>query len=62
VFVAALILVGVLVWIGATLLIDPWLGRRRRPDLAERLPPFQATSLANEAEWWLRRKWPKTGR
>jgi hypothetical protein len=39
VVVAALIAVGVLLWAGATLLLDAWWGRQR-VDLAERLMPF----------------------
>jgi hypothetical protein len=47
------VLVGILVWAGATLLIDDWLRRRnRRPTLSERLEPFQP-SVAEEAQDWL---------
>jgi hypothetical protein len=47
------ILVFFLVWVGTTLLIDAWLRRPRRPDLAERLRPFRPSSLADEAQDWL---------
>jgi hypothetical protein len=49
-----LVAVGILVWAGVTLIIDARL-RRRRPDLAERLRPFQP-KVADEAEVWLRRQ------
>ena len=37
------------VWIGATLFIDAWICRDRRPDLLERLRPNQP-SAADESE------------
>jgi hypothetical protein len=39
--VVALIVVGVLIWAGSSLLLDAWWGRHR-VDLADRLMPFQA--------------------
>jgi hypothetical protein len=42
-----------LVWVGATLLIDACVRRRRRPSLAERLAPFVQPSVADEARRWL---------
>jgi hypothetical protein len=54
-YVALLIVVGLLVWAGVTLMIDGWLRRPRRPDLADRLRPFQP-SVGDEAEVWLRRQ------
>jgi hypothetical protein len=51
-----LIVAGVLLWAGASLLIDAWLRRHLRPDLADRLIPFQTPpSLADEAQERLRR-------
>ncbi len=50
-----LVAVEALIWSGVTLLIDAWLRRRRVPDLAERLRPFQPP-VADEAEVWLRRQ------
>ncbi len=44
-----LIVAGLLVWAGATLLIDAWVRHRRRPDVAERLRPFQPR-VAKEAK------------
>jgi hypothetical protein len=44
---------GGFVWVGATLIFDGWLRRERRPDLAERLRPFQPSSVADEAQDWL---------
>jgi hypothetical protein len=41
--------VGLLTWAGSTLLLEDWWRRRRRLDLAERLPPFQPASLADQA-------------
>jgi hypothetical protein len=43
-------------WIGATLLLDVWWGRKCPADLAERLQPYQPTSVADEAEGWLRQQ------
>jgi hypothetical protein len=51
--VAAVIAVGLLVWAGTTLILDGWLRRPGRPDLAERLRPFPPSSLADEARDWL---------
>jgi hypothetical protein len=51
--VAAVIAVGLLTWAGSTLLLDAWWRRQKRPDLAERLRPFQPDSLADEAKQWL---------
>jgi hypothetical protein len=51
-----LVLVFMLVWSGATLLIDAWLRRPRRLGLVERLMPFQPPSLADEAQEWLDRQ------
>jgi hypothetical protein len=42
-----------LLWVGGTLL-EAWLGRRRRPSLSDRLTPYQASSVADEAEACLR--------
>jgi hypothetical protein len=53
VLVAALIVVGVLVWGGSTLLLDAWWRRWDRPDLAERLRPYGHRSVADEAQRWL---------
>lgn len=53
--------VGMLVWTGATLIIDAWQRARhpRRPDLTERLMPFWAMSVADEAEAWLAGQQPE---
>jgi hypothetical protein len=53
VHIAALIAVGLLVWAGTTLIVDGWQRRPKRPDLAERLRPFQPGSLADQARDWL---------
>jgi hypothetical protein len=53
--VVALIVVGVLVWGGSTLLLDAW-WKRQPTDLAERLRPFQPRSVADEAQRWLDRQ------
>jgi hypothetical protein len=53
--IAVLVIVFLMVWAGVTLIIDGSLWRRRRPDLVERLGPFQP-SIADEAEVWLRRQ------
>jgi hypothetical protein len=37
----------------STLVIDRWIRRPRRPDLLERLQPYQPTSVADEARRWL---------
>jgi hypothetical protein len=39
--------------VGATLLLDAWWRRSDRPDLAERLLPYQPESVSDEAECWL---------
>jgi hypothetical protein len=39
--------------VGATLIIDGWMRRERRPDLAERLRPFAPATVADEAQMWL---------
>jgi hypothetical protein len=49
----ALVAVGLLVWVGTTLLIDAAIRRHRRPSLTERLAPYQHDSLADEARRWL---------
>jgi hypothetical protein len=49
----AFIEVGLLVWGGSTLLVDAWWRRWDRPDLAERLLPFQPGSVVDEAQHWL---------
>ena len=51
--IALFVVVGLLVWIGSTLVIDAWLQHRRRLDLAERLRPFQPMAIGDEAERWL---------
>jgi hypothetical protein len=51
--VAAVIVAGLLLWTGTTLIVDARLRRPRRPDLAERLGPFQPGSLADKARQWL---------
>jgi hypothetical protein len=55
-YLALLVVAGALFWVGATLIIDGYLRRQRRPDLAERLRPFQPSSVADEAEVWLDHK------
>jgi hypothetical protein len=50
---------GLLVWADATLIIDDWQRarrQRRRPDLTERVLPFQPMSLASEAQRWLEKQ------
>lgn len=57
-----LALVFVLTWAGSALLINSYARRTTRPSLADRLRPFQP-SIADEAEFWLRRlPWPGPGR
>lgn len=46
---------GLLVWAGASLLIDAWVARRHRPSLTERLSRHQP-SVAREAAEWLGRQ------
>jgi hypothetical protein len=51
--------IGALIWSGVTLLIDAYMRRQRRPDLAERLVPYQAPmadKLGDEAQEWLSRQ------
>jgi hypothetical protein len=55
-YVALLIVAGLLLWVGATLLIDASLRRPRRPDLTERLWRFRPTTVADEAQDWLDRQ------
>jgi hypothetical protein len=50
--VVALIVVGVLVWGGSTVLLDAW-WKREPTDLVDRLLPYQSGSVADEARWWL---------
>ena len=47
-------MVFVLVWAGSALLLDAWFRKARRPDLAERLAPFQRPWISDEVEQWLR--------
>jgi hypothetical protein len=54
-YVALFLMAGVPFWVGATLIIDGYLRRDRRPDLAERLRPLQP-SIADEARDWLDRR------
>jgi hypothetical protein len=54
--VVLLVVAFFLFWAGATLLIDAWLRRPRRPDLAERLRSFASTTIGDEAEEWLERQ------
>jgi hypothetical protein len=51
-----LVIVFTCLWVGFTLVIDGVSrGRSRRPNLAERLMPYShPTTLADEAEGWLR--------
>jgi hypothetical protein len=53
--VVALIVAGLLVWGGATLLRDAWWGRQR-VDLVDQLMPYQTGSVADEAQRWLDRQ------
>jgi hypothetical protein len=52
VLMAALILVGVLVWGGSPLLLDAW-WKRRPTVLVDRLMLYQRSSMAEEAQRWL---------
>jgi hypothetical protein len=56
--VGLVIVFGMVVWGGVTLLLDAWHRVRRysRPELADRLGPFQPSPLADEAEEWLQRQ------
>jgi hypothetical protein len=50
----AVLVLGVLgAWVGATMVLDAW-SNRRAAELVERLPRYQSTSVADEAERWLR--------
>jgi hypothetical protein len=53
--VAILVVTGLLIWAGVTLLIDAWHWRHLRPDLVDRLAPYQPT-VADDAERWLHRQ------
>jgi hypothetical protein len=53
--VTTLIVTAMLVWVLAMMVIDAWRRRSRRPDLTDRLRPFQR-SIGDEAERWLRRQ------
>lgn len=50
-----LLVSGLLVWAGASLLIDTWVARCHRPSLTERLSRHQP-SVAREAAEWLGRQ------
>ena len=50
--IALLVVAFLMLWAGVALILDGW--PRRHPDLAERLRPYGAQSLAEEAEDWLR--------
>jgi hypothetical protein len=52
--VVLLIVAGVLVWGGSTLIIDAVVCRNRRGTLTERLLPFRPVSVADEVEEWLK--------
>ena len=55
-----LVVAGIIGWVGATLILDAVLRRQRRPDLVERLLPYQPTplgdTLGDEARDWLNRQ------
>jgi hypothetical protein len=52
VFVAVLVVAGILAWIGFMLILDGW-SNRRAADLTERLMPSRpGPSLADEAQRW----------
>ena len=46
------LVVGLLVWAGATLLIEVWLRRPQGLSLYEHLDPFQRPYVADEAQKW----------
>ena len=48
------LVVGLLVWAGATLLIDGWLRRPRGLSLYKQLAPFQRSYAIHEAQKWLK--------
>ena len=50
------VLAGLMTWSGVTFLIDAQIRRNRRPDLVERLLPYQPASVAAEAESWLQQQ------
>jgi hypothetical protein len=52
-YVALLVVAGLMVWVGATLMIDGWIRRPRRPDLAEPLWRYRLITVADEAQEWL---------
>lgn len=56
--VGLVVIVGILVWAGATLILGCHQIRRvnRRLDLAERVGRYQPESLADEAYEWLQRQ------
>jgi hypothetical protein len=49
--VVVLIVAGAIAWFGAALLIDAWRGGQL--DLAQRLAPYERSSIADEAQRWL---------
>ena len=50
---AVIAIVGLLTWIAATLAISAYHRRGRRRSLTERLLPYHAPYIADEAEDWL---------
>ena len=50
------LVVGLLVWAGATLPIEVWLRRPQGLSLYEHLAPFQRPYVADEAQEWLKRR------
>jgi hypothetical protein len=54
VFVAALLVGGIVGWLAARLALNRWWGRWRGDDgLAEVLRPYQSRSVADQAQEWL---------
>ncbi len=53
--VPLLVVAFVSIWVAATLIIDAWIRRERRPDLVDRLQRYQP-SVADEAEEWLHQR------
>jgi hypothetical protein len=51
-----MVAVGALVWSGVGFVLDILQRRHSRPDLADRLLPFQPHSLGDEAQEWLQRQ------
>jgi hypothetical protein len=45
--------IGLPIWALGTVLIEAFLRRRPRRSLADRLGPYRATSVADEARQWL---------